>query len=448
MNANLEVDGLSRRRFLTATGGLAALSFGVGACGSDSDGPSSEESTGLPSGELTGEIRWGIRDYFADQAKELIVAYQAVQPGVKVRLELLPTAEAEYVQRISTARLGGNLPDVIATTTTFVDVFAASGVTADLARLFQEGGFPKDYFVESLYEGFRVGEGRRRGEVHGLPQSADAIITAYNTQHFEEAGLDAPSDDWAWEDFLETAQRLQKKSGDETVRWGAYVDHNAPPLYDPITQSFGGKVIEDDGSSFLLDSDAMLQAWHLLIDPRKEGVFSSLQASQAAGFGDLFNSGTASMQFTVRAAVPAMRSTVETFDVATFPSVNGQNKTGAGAVGLAMTADANEEVSLDFLKWFFSEDGGMTILGASYGTVPPIPSLRNSETWRDLPPPPANNDAFVQAFENGVLPAEIPSNAAGRLAEAISQAGEQVLLNGRSIEEAFAEANDFANEAL
>jgi ABC-type glycerol-3-phosphate transport system substrate-binding protein len=321
-------------------------------------------------------------------------------------------------------------------------------VTADLAPLFGDGGFPKDYFIQSLVDGFTVSFGKDEGQVHGVPQSADAIITAYNTRHFEEAGLDAPSDDWTWEEFLDTAKKLQQKSGDRITRYGAYVDHNAPPLYNPIAQSYGGKVIEDDGSRFLLDSEPMLKTWHTLIDPRKEGVFSSIQASKAAGFGDLFNNGTASMQFTVRAAVPAMRSTVKTFDVATFPSVNGQRKTGAGAVGLAMTASADQAVTLDFLKWFFSEDGGMKILAASYSIVPPIPSLKNSDIWRSLTAPPANNEAFVKAFETGVLSPNIPPKAAGKLAAALSLAGEQVLLKGRSIEDAFAEANKTANAAL
>jgi ABC-type glycerol-3-phosphate transport system substrate-binding protein len=113
-----------------------------------------------------------------------------------------------------------------------------------------------------------------------------------------------------------------------------------------------------------------------------------------------------------------------------------------------MTPAANQAVAFDFIQWFFSENGGMEILARSYGTVPPIPSLKNSDIWRELPPPPSNNEAFVRAFENGVLAPTIPVDARNALAEAIREAGERVLLQDRTIEEAFAEANEKANAAL
>lgn len=455
MNANEVNAGFSRRRFLgVAGGGLGALVFGASGCARD-PGPASDpgpggapSATGLATGDVEGEITWAIRDYFAGQAEELIAAYQQFRPGVSIGLELLPTDEATYLQRISTARIGDNLPDVIATATNFVDIFANSGVTVDLAPLFGPDGFSDDYFVGSLFEAYRVKTGPSEGEIHGLPQSADAVITAYNTAHFEEAGLSAPADNWNWDDFLSAARELTRVEDGTTVRYGAYCDWNVQDLYVPMAQCFGGRVIEEDGSRFLIDSEPMLETWHLLIDPVREGIFASLQTVQASGFGDIFNSGIASMQFTVRAAVPAMRDTVGTFDVQIFPGINGQNKTGAGAVGLAMTPAANQAVAFDFIQWFFSENGGMEILARSYGTVPPIPSLKNSDIWRELPPPPSNNEAFVRAFQNGVLAPTIPVDARNALAEAIREAGERVLLQDRTIEEAFAEANEKANAAL
>jgi ABC-type glycerol-3-phosphate transport system substrate-binding protein len=441
---------LSRRRFLGAAGssvlGVAVLGSG---CTNDSGPTGAPSATGTgATANVEGEISWAIRDYFAGQAEELIAAYQEFRPAARVNLEILPTDEATYLQRISTANLGDNLPDVIATATNFVDIFASNGVTADLAPLFGPDGFSDDYFVGNLFESYRVKSGPSEGEIHGLPQSADAVITAYNTAHFEEAGIPAPADNWTWDDFLSAAQELTIEENGTTVQYGAYCDWNAQTLYAPMAACFGGKVIEDDGSRFLLDSEPMLETWHLLIDPVRDGTFASLQTVQASGFGDIFNSGVASMQFTVRAAVPAMRDTVGTFDVQMFPGINGENKTGAGAVGLAMTPGAREAVALDFIQWFFSENGGMEVLAASYGTVPPIPSLKNSDIWRELPPPPSNNEAFVRAFEDGVLAPSIPADATNALAEAIRQAGEQVLLEDRTIEEAFAEANEKANAAL
>jgi ABC-type glycerol-3-phosphate transport system substrate-binding protein len=112
-----EAFGLTRRRFLAATGGFAAVAFGVAACGDDSATPNASKTTAASSAPVAGTISWAIRDYFADQAKELVAAYKSVRPAVTVELQSLPTDEAAYIQRISTARIGNNLPDVIATAT-------------------------------------------------------------------------------------------------------------------------------------------------------------------------------------------------------------------------------------------------------------------------------------------------------------------------------------------
>ena len=45
---------------------------------------------------------------------------------------------------------------------------------------------------------------------------------------------------------------------------------------------------------------------------------------------------------------------------------------------------------------------------ATYAAAPVLQSMRNDSSWRGLPPPPANHEAFVKAADSGTLPPEVP----------------------------------------
>ena len=47
----------------------------------------------------------------------------------------------------------------------------------------------------------------------------DNLAVVYNTKIFEEAGVPFPTDEWTWEEFLETAAKLNnKEQGDRRLR--------------------------------------------------------------------------------------------------------------------------------------------------------------------------------------------------------------------------------------
>ena len=45
----------------------------------------------------------------------------------------------------------------------------------------------------------------------------------------------------------------------------------------------------------------------------------------------------------------------------------------------------NPDLTYDFITWYYSEQGAMGILAKTYAIVPPVESLYESPTWRNLP---------------------------------------------------------------
>lgn len=452
----------SLRRRLVAVAALAGLV--LAACGGGDDDASDDEpaseptaagSTSEPAADadaeeasdgLSGTLRWATRESQAATAEAMIAAYKEVEPGVTIEIELLPSPVPEYIQRLVTARLGDDLPDLITTGDQYVSVLADAEITADLSPYLDASETTnQDYFAQNFLEAFIPKSGDHAGEIISLPLGADAVVLFYNKDHFDEAGLEYPTADWTQDDLLTAATALTTAD-----RWGFYERADYAPRYNALTQALGGQLVSDDGTQFLLDSPEALEAWHLMLDPMIDGPYMPREETAAIDKAIAFVQERVSMFPGVRANVPAIRNEAPfEWDVASIPLANGVRKSGSGSLGIGMTQAAEDpELAWAFLEWFFSADGGIPVLTETYGAVPAIPSLFDDPSWTELPAPPANTDAFVEAIETGTPNVRLPFTMYSELNSAIVTAIETVTLAGGSVEEAFAAANVSAQAAL
>ncbi len=99
----------------------------------------------------------------------------------------------------------------------------------------------------------------RDDAIWGLPDGGTPMVMYYNPESFERAGVDLPSSDWTWEEFLETTQRLTLDSAgrnrldpdfdeDNVVQWGF---RSRQFVFEWIywTWQNGSDVIAPDGST-------------------------------------------------------------------------------------------------------------------------------------------------------------------------------------------------------
>src|SRR5579859_1018045 len=141
----------------------------------------------------------------------IFAEFKKTHPGVDVELYRAPWAD--YISKILTLFSAGMAPDVMAIDGEQFPVFSSKGIYLALDPYLKKDKSVKlsEFYSESL-ESFRS-----EGKLYGLPRDiAPVAVIYYNKKEFDQAGLPYPKDNWTYEQFLRTAQKLTKK--DKTGR--------------------------------------------------------------------------------------------------------------------------------------------------------------------------------------------------------------------------------------
>ena len=80
--------------------------------------------------------------------------------------------------------------------------------------------------------------------------------------------------------------------------------------------------------------------------------------------------------------------------------------------------------------------------------VPPITSFYDDPAWRDLPPPPENNQVFVDSFDIAMLPPKLDFYSTGPFRQAMLDGIDAVALGNMTTEDAVARMAQEATKAL
>lgn len=94
------------------------------------------------------------------------------------------------------------------------------------------------------------------GHFYGLPDQTTCVALFYNRKLFSDAGLDPDSPPKSWDEFVEVARKL---TDSEKGVFG-FAMENTLWWTLPFFNSFGAKIISDDGKTCLLDKPEAVQA--------------------------------------------------------------------------------------------------------------------------------------------------------------------------------------------
>ncbi len=132
--------------------------------------------------------------------------------------------------------------------------------------------------------------------IYGLPWIAAPVVTFYNKDLFDAAGLEYPTSDWTWDDFKTTAEALtQDTDGDGNAdQWG-FIANGWPPPQMFVWQA-GGDLLADDLSTSPIDDPAVIEGLEfyksLIYNP---AISPSRETIAEQGFGELFKAGKIGM---------------------------------------------------------------------------------------------------------------------------------------------------------
>lgn len=127
------------------------------------------------------------------------------QTGADLDVQMVPWASGK--EKFATAIAGGTTPDVAEVGTTWTPEFAEAGALIDLTERVKADGLDGD-LVEGLVEA-----GTLDGSLYGMPWYAGVRAMVYNTEIFEAAGIEPPTN-WA---EIESAVAAIKESQPDVI---------------------------------------------------------------------------------------------------------------------------------------------------------------------------------------------------------------------------------------
>lgn len=218
--------------------------------------------------------------------RPVIAAFEAANPGVRIEAQAMPSGE--YWRRLSAMAAAGELPDVMAMSSAFVQEWARAGNLAPL----------DDYLAEidtsEFYE-TALAFGEVNGTTVAFPQNWVAPVLYYNVDAFDAAGIAYPQPDWTWEDFRQAAQALTvDENGDgRPEQWGFWFDGRYSNVDAWIFRN-GGRLLNDGASALEPDENAMA-ALQFLSDLIAEGAAPRPLEMEGIRPQDVFGLGMAAM---------------------------------------------------------------------------------------------------------------------------------------------------------
>jgi multiple sugar transport system substrate-binding protein len=209
---------LNRRRLIQTTAATAAAAGAASLAGHALAGPAPARSAVRALAQDKTSVRalmWSngpiIDGHFEDRVK----AFNEAHDDIEVNLEFLPYDQ--YWQKLQLAYASGDIYDVY-----FWDVQAYGHYKRDLILNLQpmideaKALDPAEYPVD-LFEPWKLdGE-----NMYAMPENFQTIALYYNKDLFDADGVEYPTDQWTYDDYVAAATTLTKRDGDRVNQWGA-----------------------------------------------------------------------------------------------------------------------------------------------------------------------------------------------------------------------------------
>ena len=437
------MSSLTRRLRLLAAPTAVALGIAlVAGCGSGGSSGTPEQASGpytAPTKDTKATLtisNWGDP---VDKAvyDEVTKRFQAKYPNVKVNNNFTPiTTWSEYVNKLTTQVASGDAPDIINMGLEGVQLGMDKKLFASLDGYLKRDPAGKELAGDidpRLVTGFQ-----RDSKTYLVPSTWNTMLIYYNTKMFKDAGIERPSDDWTWDDFLAIAQKLTKGSGGDKVYGFAlpYFNFGLTPWF----YSNGTSEMSQDLTKSTLDDPAMVETVTWVRDlVTKHGV-----APQPKGADpyQLFPAGKVAMTGAGHWTVPMFKQAgFKDYDVLPWPK-NKEKATVYGAAGFGLyPGSKNPDLAWEFIKEL--TNATTQAKWAAIGSA--TPATKAAASLPVFTAPPAGADLYYGAIEYA-KPVAAPG-VYNTLEPAVMRAMDSIMA-GSDPRTELAKANDEVTKAL
>jgi multiple sugar transport system substrate-binding protein len=344
-------------------------------------------------------ITYGTWDATREKAdKKVIAAFEAANPGIKVKYNLVPWDT--YWQKAAAMTAGGVTFDVMWMNLDNLPFYASQGALEQIAITAQE----KARFPAASIGPYMLKDGV---QTYGFPLGPQAVSVFVNRQLFKERGIAVPTTAWTWDEVIVAAKKLTFSKGGKKY-WGI----NGQDLQIDLEygMSFyytngGTGIIKKEGSGYVpnLDASFATTAQQLYDLVYKHKVAPTPKDTAQAGY-QLFQAGQLGIyvEGTWMTAVFAETPKLD-WAFAPFPTLKkGETpKPVFSAHALVVPKSAKQkEVAVNFAKWVTTAQQPSRLL-AENGLFPTQVDPYKSLYFQSLPG--RNGQTIVEQLKSSVV---------------------------------------------
>lgn len=317
--------------------------------------------------------------------QDFIDDFNREHPNIQVVVNLIP-ANAERTTKLDILAMSGGDMDVMAIADGDQFLRFDNGMLASLEDFIARDNFD----METLFGKYAEWGKGSDGQYYGVPFRATQTMVWYNKNHFDQAGVAYPKDDWTYDEYIDTARKMAAWGKDKGI-YGTYVHTYANEWATVAGQV--GEWYTDDGKLNIRDA-----AWVRALEIRKmlddEGTqmsFGEIKAVKAA-INSTFLSGKCSM---VLAGIWLCRDMKNTekfpFDfevgIAYMPrfdeSVTGKRSNfSASILGIPALSQHKEE-AWQFIKYYVERASEAIVASGNMSTYLPAYSPELVDVYRE-----------------------------------------------------------------
>jgi len=338
----------------------------------------------------------------AEVVTELLGAFHARHPDVRVRVQQLPWTAAH--EKLLTAYAGDALPDLCQLGNTWLPEFSALNALEPLDERMAAAGIAReDYFAGILDTNLMPAEGGA-SRLLGVPWYVDTRLIFYRTDLLRAAGHAAPPETWS--EWRAAMQDIRGLAGGRS--YGALFPLNEPdPLFALSLQQ--GQVLSEDDTRGAFAQPPFRRALDFYAQVFRDDLAPRMTNTQVSNVWDEFARGLFAFYVTgpwnigeFRRRLPANRQ--QDWAAAPLPGPDGPGVSTAGGSSLVIFTSSHRKEAAWKLIRFLSEPETMQRFHALTGDLPPRRSAWRVPALADDPP----SQAFARQLERVRAAPKIP----------------------------------------
>lgn len=249
-------------RFTKALAIAAVAAISLTACGGNSTASGED-------GDVVLRFSWWGSDSRATATNEIIKAFEAENPGIKVQGEYGDWSG--YWDKLATQVASNDAPDVIQMDDKYLREYADRGALLDLSGV-----------DTSKFEAVAVDNGRTEDGIYGITTGINSFTLTANPEILAEAGVEMPDDrTWTWDDYREITEKV---STELDGKYGSAAPNEPAGLQTWLRQ--GGKHLTTDEGTLGFEAADLAEYFQHHLDLMDNGSYPG-----ASGLAEDQNSG-------------------------------------------------------------------------------------------------------------------------------------------------------------